>query len=74
MEEHGDSRDHDTPEHWPGREQAGEADGLQLDVAPGVGPMEMGELLLLGALLEETLRFDLEEFQLENGVVLGETA
>jgi hypothetical protein len=71
LECHSDSSNHNSPEHWPAFKQTCESSSLELDIAPCVGPLQGGEVLLLGALLENTLRLDFQEFKFDERMLSG---
>jgi hypothetical protein len=71
LEEHGDSGNDDALEHGLGLEEGADSDELELEGVPGGQLGEMRELLGNAALLEHGLGLDLEEFELNQFVVLG---
>jgi hypothetical protein len=72
LEEHGHGRNNDALEHGPGLEQLGDRDELELERVPGRVLGKMGEQLGHAALLELRLGLDLEEFELDELIVLGQ--
>lgn len=70
LEEHGDCRNDDSPEHRHGLEERSNGDELKLYGARPALVSQVRELLLDCALFEERLRLDLEEFQFHQLMVL----
>ena len=73
LERHSHCSDHYTTEHGLAFKQARKAGSLELDITPSVRPLQMGKVELLGTLVEQTLGLDLEEFQLNQGIITGKT-
>ena len=70
LEEHGDGGDDDSLEHGSGLEEFLDGDELELEDVPGSRLTEVGEQLGDGALLKQRLGLDLEEFELDEFVLL----
>ena len=72
LEGHSDCGNHNPSEHRPAFKQARESSSLQLDIAPSVGSLQVRELFFLGTFLENTLGFDFQEFEFDEGMFRGE--
>lgn len=74
LEKHGDSGHNDALEHGLGLEEGADGDELELEGVPGGQLGQMRELLSNAALLEHGLSLYLEEFELDQFVILGKLA
>ena len=71
LESHSDCSDHDTTEHRFTFEQARKTGSLELYITPSICSLQMREVQLLSTFLKQTLRLDLQEFKLNQGIVTG---
>lgn len=74
LEEHGDGRDGGTAEHRFGREQRANSHKLQFERIPRRQLDQMRPFLRGAPFLEDGLRFDLQELEFDERVVLREIA
>lgn len=74
LEEHGNSCKHYTTKHRHSLEQRPDSDELQLDCVPGRSVGQAGEALCNRSLLKQRLGLDLKVLQLDQLVVLWQSA